>query len=118
MSRLKTTFFFLWRKIGHQPVKHATMLYNLDMTVMKTNHDNVKLRIKMLINVVEKIKLYNARKYPTRKGKLAFHWLIVLVTMTTHVLTCEKIKIIYSLPAVKITFFLEKESPRFCISSV
>ena len=60
------------------------MLGNMkqDMKVMKKkNHDNVKFCNKS-VNVVEK-NYIKAQKYLTMKRKLAFYWLIVLVTMTT-----------------------------------
>ena len=51
------------------------------MKVMKNKYDNVKFCNKN-VNAVEKN--YNeAQKYLTMKRKLAFYWLIVLVTMTT-----------------------------------
>ena len=56
----------------------------------KTNHDNVKLCNK---NVDEVEKNYiKAQKYLTMEGKLAFYWLVVLVTITTPIFSHVKDK--------------------------
>ena len=60
------------------------------MKVMKTNHDKVKFCNKN-VNVVDK-NYIKAQKYLTMKRKLAFYWLIVLVTMTTPIFSHVKDK--------------------------
>lgn len=91
--------FLKWKKSGHQQF-------------WKINHYNVRLSHKN-VNVVVK-NYITARKYFTRKGKLAFSWLIMLVAMTTAMSSHVKDEIISSLYTVRIQlFFRKKEHPPY-----
>ena len=82
LKQLVLVIFEMMKKWS--PTAKTRMLCNMkqDMKKLwKTNHDNVKFCNKNF-NVVEK-NYIKAKKYLKMKRKLAFYWVIVLVTMTT-----------------------------------
>ena len=79
---LKQLVLFIFEMMKKwSPTAKTRMLCNMKQLRYETNHDNVKFCNKN-VNVVEK-NYIKAQKYLKMKTKLAFYWVIVLVTMTT-----------------------------------